>query len=603
MLDPVKERRKDKQELYKEIINAGGVPARGKGNMFHCFNHNDATASSWIKQGREGYWYFRCFTCNFWMDVWDLECRNRNITFAELVKEKVGELKKPAPQYYYNSIDELVESLEAIEVEEVNPYTNPDTGNLDLVTIRYLGRGEKRKQFSQAYQTPQGLIKRKPQGLLPLFNRVRLKTSDTIIFVEGEKAVRRLAELGIVATTGSGGSSNASAHDYSPLSGKTVVLWADNDEPGCRYMEDVRDKLLELEPIPTVMFINISDMSLPQGGDVVDVCEKVIAEGGNDDDCKNYIESLIEDSVEVNRLDSLESLLDDMREGRYVNLEIQDFPLLTNEASMLLNKRIGVIYGSAGFGKSLFIGKACDDLVLAGHKVARLQLEDELEQHLLRSFAQQSLRAELANPKYHITNPMDSKALYEQFKPSLDLIASTVVAGEHDNWDYQKILNWIEVQLKLGKELIVVDPISVVMTKDIWITSHRLMWGTKKLLAQYPNGRVVFVSHNNTEGEVAGGQSYKRFCHTLLMLNRFKKPKSVNICNNLGEMECVDVDASIGIVKARYGRGSGLEIAVRLNPETLCIEELGVILSEVKKPRGPVGRDLEGENASFSEEL
>lgn len=596
MSDIIKERRSDKQALYKAVIDMGGRPAQK--NMFHCFQHNDATASAWIKCSKEGYWYFRCFTCNFWVDVWDLESRRTGKTFAELVKEYTGTDLKPEYQTIYKTLDELVSSLEAIAVEEINTYTNPDTGNADLVTIRYLERGGNRKKYAQGYQTDKGFIRKRPVGQLPLFNRVRLRESDTVIFVEGEKCVRELTKLGFVATTGSGGASNAALQDLTPLSGKSVYLWADNDVPGRDYMASIADRLQNLQNPPHILSINIDELDLPVGGDVCDLIEKVKFEGGTNEDCQSYIETLLENSLSDDPLSDFEELLDDMRSGKYQNLGINDFPILTNEAKMLLNKRIAVIYGNAGFGKSLFIGKACDDLVLSGVKAVRLQLEDELQLHLLRSFAQQLQRAELANEDWHKQNVLESRAYYEQMADTLTTLSKTIVAGEDKEWDADSILEWIESKLAQGYELVVVDPISVIMTDKIWITSHRLMWGTKKILANYPNGRVVFISHNNTEGEVAGGLAFRRFCHSLIMLNKFKTPKKVVIVDKYGEEKIDTISTSIGIAKTRYGPGNGIEIATRLNPTTLCIDELGIILKEIKEttrnPKGnPIGEDVD----------
>ena len=77
--------------------------------------------------------------------------------------------------------------------------------------------------------------------------------------------------------------------------------------------------------------------------------------------------------------------------------------------------------------------------------------------------------------------------------------------------------------------------------------------------------------------------SYKRFCHNLLVLTRYPQPKEFVVVDIYGEQKTVEATASIGIVKTRDGSGSGREIAVRLNPETLCIEELGIIYQELKK--------------------
>jgi 5S rRNA maturation endonuclease (ribonuclease M5) len=582
---------RDRQAIVTALLNAGAKP--GKKNTFHCPFHNDSNPSSWIKKSEvSGRYYWTCGKCHIYYDVIALEALTKGVEPAELIREKFG--KAQPYQTYYKSLEELVGSIDGI-VEEVNPYTNPENGNLDLVTIRYYERGSGNKKFAQAYQSPDGYVRKRPKGLLPLFNRTRIVEADSVIFVEGEKSVRLLTKLGFVSTTASGGSKNAEATDYSLLANKTIYLWSDNDEAGERFIEAVATHLENSD----VRKVDITGLELATSDDVVDLYEKITAAGGSEEDVKNCIHALLDDALENNPLAGYEQHQEDMRSGAYVNLPIQDFPILTSEARMLLNKRIGIIYGNAGTGKSLVTGKLCDDLVLhKGIKAARLCLEDEKEEHLKRTQAQQQKRSEIVKEDWHRANPEASKLFYEEAKEMLKVIAPTIVAGENDTWDADSILQWIERQLDNGCELVVVDPVSVIMTDKIWITSHKLMWGAKRLLAKYPRGRIIFVSHNNTEGEVAGGMSYRRFSHAMFMINRYKKPKKVVIADNFGEQHVIEMHRSIGIEKARYGSGGGLEIAVSINPTTLCMEELGVVLEELKDKK-PTGKIIEHEEVEL----
>ena len=51
-----------------------------------------------------------------------------------------------------------------------------------------------------------------------------------IVVVEGEKAADRLMNIGILATTCVGGGNGVPMADWSPLAGRTIVLWPDNDQ-------------------------------------------------------------------------------------------------------------------------------------------------------------------------------------------------------------------------------------------------------------------------------------------------------------------------------------------------------------------------------------
>ena len=65
--------------------------------------------------------------------------------------------------------------------------------------------------------------------------------SRPVVLVEGEKCVDALASLGFLATTSMGGSNAARFTDWSPLKGREVIIWQDNDEPGAKYASAVVD--------------------------------------------------------------------------------------------------------------------------------------------------------------------------------------------------------------------------------------------------------------------------------------------------------------------------------------------------------------------------
>jgi predicted small integral membrane protein len=88
-------------------------------------------------------------------------------------------------------------------------------------------------------------------GNRPLYGLDRLATrpDDLVLVVEGEKAADAAAQLcrGSVVITSSGGASAAQHTDWSPLAGRSVAIWPDNDEPGQRYVQAVAIILRGLE--------------------------------------------------------------------------------------------------------------------------------------------------------------------------------------------------------------------------------------------------------------------------------------------------------------------------------------------------------------------
>jgi len=76
-----------------------------------------------------------------------------------------------------------------------------------------------------------------PEGTRPLYNLpaiLKAPRDATIVLVEGEKCADAINDLRmplIVATTIWGGAAAASRTDFSPLAGKRVLRWGDNDHP------------------------------------------------------------------------------------------------------------------------------------------------------------------------------------------------------------------------------------------------------------------------------------------------------------------------------------------------------------------------------------
>lgn len=81
----------------------------------------------------------------------------------------------------------------------------------------------------------------------PLYNLPAIAASDDVVLVEGEKCADALMHLGITTTTAMGGASTAvDKTDWTPLTGKTVVVWPDHDEAGARYADVVIEKLQQI---------------------------------------------------------------------------------------------------------------------------------------------------------------------------------------------------------------------------------------------------------------------------------------------------------------------------------------------------------------------
>jgi len=91
--------------------------------------------------------------------------------------------------------------------------------------------------------------------------------TSLIYLVEGEKCADRLNALGLVSTT-SGGATSAGTVNAEILRGRTICLWPDYDEAGCKFADDWAAILTNLECAFTI--IEASALGLLEGGDCVD---------------------------------------------------------------------------------------------------------------------------------------------------------------------------------------------------------------------------------------------------------------------------------------------------------------------------------------------
>jgi hypothetical protein len=108
------------------------------------------------------------------------------------------------------------------------------------------------------------------QGKHPLYKLPLLissKPSDIVYITEGEKCTDKLVALGLIATT-SGSAQSAKRADWSPLKGKQVIIWPDNDTHGQDYANKTSSILQALEC--QIQIIDIKQLKLPDKGDVVD---------------------------------------------------------------------------------------------------------------------------------------------------------------------------------------------------------------------------------------------------------------------------------------------------------------------------------------------
>ena len=86
--------------------------------------------------------------------------------------------------------------------------------------------------------------KRKAPDPRPLYNQPGIASASCVVLVEGEKCADTLITQSVCATTAmNGANAPVEKTDWSPLQGKQIVIWPDNDTPGIAYASRVKDYL------------------------------------------------------------------------------------------------------------------------------------------------------------------------------------------------------------------------------------------------------------------------------------------------------------------------------------------------------------------------
>lgn len=145
---------------------------------------------------------------------------------------------------------------------------------------------EPRKQFAPWIWTADGWRSKafpKPRPLYGLDRLAAAPADATVLLVEGEKCVdaaRKLVAPWVIMTW-PGGAKAVDTVDWSPLKGRRVNLWPDNDEPGRTCMARVAERLHALGCMGRV----IQPTGEPDGWDLADA----VAAGWTREDLKAWV--------------------------------------------------------------------------------------------------------------------------------------------------------------------------------------------------------------------------------------------------------------------------------------------------------------------------
>ena len=567
--------RTDEGQLRAMLATAGVKTWKGKACC--CPWHGDEHPSAGIFQGDEDRsWRFNCQVCNWTGDIFDVQARVEGKTVAEVLAGRSAPAARPTPPKTHYA---TLEALTAGFAMDGGPfvYTNPVTHKADMVVVRYRGQ-DGRKRFVQAHWNSTGFVMEAPAKPWPIYNRSRIAQATEVVVVEGEKCVHALNGIGIVATTSPGGAGKAGHADWSPLAGKTVRLWPDNDDIGRRHMADVAQILARLTPPAAVFRVHEADLGLAEKGDVADM---IAACGEDEEAARSIILSVLEEATSDGASSEVRGLIGDMASGKVAVLR-WPWPALGGMTRSLLTGTITTFCGDPGGGKSLMAIQSHMYWTRQGYKTALYELEDDRSFHLLRATAILSGRSELTDPEWVSHHGDEATAAMAEHAGFLDQFGPCLYATPDQQPTLTQIAEWIEARCAEGCQIITIDPITAAQADNKPWIADGVFIARVKTAVRKSGSRLLLFSHprKGRKGQVdldslAGGAAFARFTHCVLWALPVREEEAT-VRTPLGDTTSL-VNRQVRILKARNGPGTGLDIGFYFDGRTLALEEKGVL--------------------------
>jgi hypothetical protein len=613
--------RKNRAELVTELLALG---ASVSGGNVRCPFHDDHSPSGSVYADADGVWRYKCHApeCQFHGDIFDVRAKAGRSTVADQLKELDPARPKPRPApapapprennlRVYATLEELEKSIDHREATYV--YTHPETKRKEFIQVRYRVFNEKKGQWVKRFTTAHeqeggGIVRVAPPKPWPLYNRTRLAGATAVMVVEGEKCVHALAAIGVVATTCPDGAGKAIHADWSPLAGKTVYLWPDNDAAGRDHMAKVAEILLGMGC--AVYRIDPALAGLEGDGDDAADFLDALPETMTAPQMRDAVDAVTAGALRVSRCQELDDRLEACYAGRYVDVP-WPWPATSKITQALLPGTVTMLCGEPDSAKSFLLLEAMLHWHEAGVKVALYELEEDRAYWLMRALAITSGTPGFLRPKWVRDNATLAKGARLMHGPRVEGFAGRLDAAPDEPPTHATILEWMEARAREGCRVIGIDPVTAAEQSDKpWVDDLAFMVKAKTMARRY-GFSLVLVTHpritkkgGSPLDNLAGGAAYPRFAQTILWLKRHQPPREATYMTHgdlpgdpLKRLGRSRFNRTLLVGKARNGTGGGMDVAFDFSGERLRFAELGVVVDDddppAPAPTTPGGSDDE----------
>lgn len=580
----------------EDEFKADGIELKREGRDLVCCCpfHTEKTPSCHVHPDTQR---FKCFGCGVTGDVIEYIQLMKKCTQAEAIREAkrragIQEAPRPAPKSdkptVYPNVEKLREAAQyfakGASVAEWNEYTNPDTRVIELITIKLEKLGE--KSFRQASPVDGGWVLKNLLDVNPIFNRTMIREHTAVVIVEGEKCARALRKLGICSTTSPGGANAGDKADWSPVAGKHVTFWRDNDASGQKYQDAVLAELEKLNPQPQISIVNVTELGLPDGGDVVDFLNR---KNSSPLPVEVQVCEVIANADGVGTVAEWEKNIADAISGARVNVPFP-WPNLSRSMRALIPGAVCILCGPPGDGKSLALLQIIAHCCELKFSVKLLCCEDGTAYHLQRRWAQVAGECGLTNDEWLKDHADQAREAQAQFRPQMIEFAKCLDAPNANNkLTVDDLVAWVKKQAEAGVRVIAIDPITV-MSKGMngFQDDLRFMMEAKKIVEQH-KASLVLVTHppkvtSKGKGggmnlsDMAGGAAYERFSQSIMCFFAHELKKKERVGSGDPERgKDAEFDRTIKVMKARNSWGKNKYFGFLFEHKSLTVSEIAQV--------------------------
>ena len=347
-----------------------------------------------------------------------------------------------------------------------------------------------------------------PKPLYGLDLLVGVPKDLTIWIVEGEKCADALREVSRLAVTSLGGPNGVKYADWSPLAGRKIRLWPDNDESGTKYIQEVRVQLEGLMPPPTIETVAVAKLGLQEKGDVYDwlqdheLDELKTIPLFYEDGCSDTDEKIEGIGIEFISFMDLASA------------ELEDHPIIDG---FLGEKESLIICADSGAGKSLLVscmalhlgnppGKGLWGILQIPKAVKVLMVQSE---NSFLSFNKRLRKLFNAHPEM----ALGAENVFTAMQGT-----NCRMIGNLINKDFQKLL--IDSILATGAKVLILDPlISYHKEDENENVDMRASLDCLSMICEQTEISTIVCHHYNRAGQIRGASAIRDWADNLLLMD------------------------------------------------------------------------------------